>query len=40
MFIIIRKNYVISMKKFLSKVAPMNALNELEARSSMDIDPK
>jgi len=28
------------MKKFLSKVAPLDALNELEARSSMDLDPK
>ena len=28
------------MKKFLSKVAPMDALNELEVRSSMDLDPK
>ena len=34
-----RKNYVISMKKFLGKFSPMDALQELESRSSMEIDP-
>jgi len=29
-----RKNYVISMKKFLGKVSPLNPLSELESRAS------
>jgi len=35
----LRKNYVVSMKKFLGKVSPIDSLSELEQRSSMDIDP-
>ena len=34
-----RKNYVVSMKKFLGRVSPIDSLSELEQRSSMDIDP-
>ena len=36
---LIRKNYVVSMKKFLGRVSPIDSLSELEQRSSMDIDP-
>ena len=34
-----RKNYVVSMKKFLKRVSPIDSLSELEQRSSMELDP-
>ena len=36
---LIRKNYVVSMKKFLKRVSPIDSLSELEQRSSMELDP-
>ena len=30
---------MVSMKKFLGRVSPIDSLSELEQRSSMDIDP-
>ena len=37
---LLRKNYVVSMKKFLGRVSPIDSLSELEQRSSMDINPE